>query len=131
MVKIKKYRIAFYLKAKSKEVESLTFQKLLLERFVARYGRLSNSTIEYYSECDDSTHNLEPERDRLIQDVKNGKIDVVIVADVGRICSCGPAFDEILNLLEKSHVRFISVGDNLDLNGPFDLDRFREDLLEI
>jgi DNA invertase Pin-like site-specific DNA recombinase len=120
-MKIKKYRIAFYLKAKPEQMDSLNFQKLLLERFVARYGRLSNSTIEHYTECDDSTHNLEPERDRLIQDVKNGKIDVIIVADVGRIAICGPAFEELLNLLENSHVRFISVGDNLDLNGPFDL----------
>jgi DNA invertase Pin-like site-specific DNA recombinase len=127
----KKYRIAFYLKAKPEEADSRNFQKLLLERFIARYGRLSNSTIEHYSEGDDSTHSIELERDRLIQDVKDGKIDVIIVADVGRICICGPAFEQLLSLLENSHVRFISVGDGLDLNGPFDLDHFKKDLAEI
>jgi hypothetical protein len=127
----KMYRIAFYLKATPEQVDSLNFQRLMLERFVARYGRLSNSTIEYYSECDHSPSSLEPERDRLIQDVKNGKIDVILVADIGRICSCGLAFEEILSLLEKSPVRFLSVGDHLDLKGPFDLEHFKKDLAEI
>ena len=118
-------RVAFYLRVKPGEVESLKFQKRLLERFVARYGQLSKASIEIYSDCCDSMFTLGPEYERLTQDIKAGKVDVVIVADVGRICRCGAELEAFLNLLEGRKLRFISIGDNLDLSdvlGPLSLE---------
>jgi len=120
-------RIAYYLRADPGQAYSLNFQKALLDRFVARYGQLSKGSVELYCDCCDSFSNLGPEHERLTQDVKDGKIDVVIVADIGRICRCALELEAFLNLMELRHFRFISAGDHLDINGWPELQQCRAD----
>jgi site-specific DNA recombinase len=127
-MKLKKYRIAFYVRAKPGNEESLTSQKRQLEKFVKRRGQFKNATIETYSDCCDSTYNLGPEYERLTQDVKDGKIDVVIVRDVGRICRCGLELEAFLHLMRDREFRFISAKDDIDLKGSLDLEFYEEEV---
>jgi len=120
-------KIAFYVRAEHGQAYSLNFQKALLDKFVARYGQLSKGSIEVYCDCCDSFSNLGPEYGRLTRDVKDGKIDVVLVADIGRICRCALELEAFLNLMEESPFRFISAGDHLDINGWAELERYKKE----
>lgn len=94
--------------------DSLENQRSLLERFVAERPELHVVDI-YIDNGHTGTDFNRPEFDRLIGDVKKGKIDCIVVKDFSRL---GRNFAETGNYLERVFpflgVRFISVNDSYD-----------------
>ena len=99
---------------RKKESNSIGTQKRLLVEFAER---LENARlIDLYADINQTGTNFErPEFNRLMVDVKSGKINCIVVKDLSRF---GRNYIETGNYLEKVFpfmgVRFISVNDNYD-----------------
>ena len=116
---MEKYKVAIYLRIskedkKNIESESITNQKLMLIDFVNNKDDLELVSIK----TDDgySGSNFErPAFKEMIQDIKNKKINCIVVKDFSRF---GRDFIEVGKYLEQIfpilQVRFISINDNYD-----------------
>ncbi len=116
---MEKYKVAIYLRIskedkKNIESESITNQKLMLIDFVNNKDDLELVSIK----IDDgySGSNFErPAFKEMIQDIKNKKINCIVVKDFSRF---GRDFIEVGRYLEQIfpilQVRFISINDNYD-----------------
>lgn len=94
--------------------DSLENQRSLLERFVAERPELNVVDI-YIDNGHTGTDFDRPDFDRILGDVRKGKIDCIVVKDFSRL---GRNFAETGNYLERVFpflgVRFISVNDSYD-----------------
>lgn len=98
------------------ESESIKNQRLYLKEFIKKDNELSNNDIIEY--CDDGISGMtfsRPAINKLLEDIKIGKIGCVIVKDFSRF---GRNYIEVGNYIENIFpifkVRFISVNDNYD-----------------
>lgn len=113
------YKAAIYVRlsvedARKKSSDSIGTQKTLLLDFLS-----SHPDIELYDIYEDvnytGTNFNRPAFTRMIEDIKTGLVDCVIVKDLSRF---GRSFEETGHFLERVfpflQVRFISAGDNYD-----------------
>ena len=115
------YSIGVYLRVSiednnKKESESIVNQKKLVNSFINSNNEFKNSNIYYYTDDGFSGSNFQrPAIKNLIEDIKIGKINCVIVKDLSRF---GRNYIEVSDYLYKIfpflNIRFIAVNDNYD-----------------
>lgn len=112
-------RAANYIRL-SKEDESahsLDTQPDLSHTFIVERGWRPVGT---YADPDHTgRHSKRPELQRLIRDIKAGKIDVVVVHRLDRLYRNLEALLRFIRLLKRYHVRLISVSENIDLDNDW------------
>ena len=96
------------------ESNSITSQKTLLNEFIEEHDDL----IVYDTYVDDGYTGTDFERpafQRLLEDMRNGNIDCVLVKDLSRL---GRNYIEVGNYIEQIfplfNIRFIAINDNVD-----------------
>ncbi len=96
------------------ESNSITSQKTLLNEFIEEH----NDLIVYDTYVDDGYTGTDFERpafQRLLEDMRNGNIDCVLVKDLSRL---GRNYIEVGNYIEQIfplfNIRFIAINDNVD-----------------
>lgn len=104
------------------ESDSITNQQRILEDFCARHLDLE-LTATYTDDGYTGTNFDRPGFRAMLEDVKAGKIDCIVVKDLSRF---GRDYIEMGFYLERVFpslgVRFIAIGDNVDsLSGPYDM----------
>ncbi len=115
------YSIGAYLRVSieddnKKESESIVNQKKLINSFINSSNEFKNSSIYYYTDDGFSGSNFQrPAIKNLIEDIKIGKINCIIVKDLSRF---GRNYIEVSDYLYKIfpflNVRFIAINDNYD-----------------
>lgn len=116
---MKNYNIAIYTRISKKEAkESIINQKNLVEHFLKNKKEFQNSYNFYYCDEGFSGSNFNrPEIKRLLEDIKQGKINCIVVKDLSRF---GRNYIQVNDYLDKIfplfNVRFISINDNYDSN---------------
>lgn len=124
-----KYNIGIYLRISIKDKEridesnSIKVQSELIGRFISESKELKDSTITTY--CDDGCTGTNFNRSgvkQLLDDIRDGMINCVIVKDISRF---GRNYIEVGNYLEKIFpflgVRFIAISDDYDSIRPNDV----------
>lgn len=120
---MKKYNVGVYVRLSLKdrdtnkvESNSIEVQKNLIKNFIEKEDCLKVSDVKIY--CDDGYSGVSFERPQmqlLLDDVKSGRINCVIVKDLSRF---GRNYIEVGNYLERIFpflkVRFIAIEDNYD-----------------
>jgi DNA invertase Pin-like site-specific DNA recombinase len=114
-----KYKVAGYVRLSkeqydNKESNSITNQKQIINKYVSEHGDLE--LVDFY--IDDGhtgTDFNRPGFDLLLGDLKNKKIDTIIVKDLSRFGrNYIEAGNYIENIFPMMNVRFISINDNID-----------------
>lgn len=115
---------ALYCRLSSDDIEraesnSITHQKILLEQFA-----LSNSLTNFKFYVDDGytgTNFMRPAYNKLMQDIKDGLVEVLIVKDLSRL---GRNYLDVGYYIERlfpqHNVRFIAISDNIDSANGYD-----------
>ena len=113
------YNIGVYLRVSledknKKESESIVNQKHIINSFINSNYQFKNSNIYYYTDDGFSGSNFQrPAIKNLVEDIKKGKINCVIVKDLSRF---GRNYIEVSDYLYKIfpflNIRFISINDN-------------------
>jgi len=108
--------VAAYLRIskKEKEVNSIANQKDLIDYYIKKNDDLQ--IYNYYVDNGYSGTNFDrPELKRMLKDISNKKVDIVIVKDLSRLgrnyIEVGELLDSILPLYD---VKLISINDNID-----------------
>ena len=96
------------------ESESLGNQRELIKSFVKKHKDMK--IVDYYSDDNFSGTNFNrPEFKRMYEDIKDGKINCVVVKDLSRF---GRDYIDVGNYIQKVFpkfgVRFIAINDNVD-----------------
>jgi len=98
---------------KAGESLSIENQRLILQKYVAEQGW--ELVDEYVDDGYSGTNFDRPEVQRLLEDAKNGRIDIIIVKDLSRFgrnyIQVGQYVDYIFPLY---NIRFIAISDNVD-----------------
>ena len=116
MIEIRRYKLAAYIRIskKEKEVNSIANQKDLIGYYIK--DKEDMKIYNYYVDNGYSGTNFDrPELKRMIKDISNKKVDIVIVKDLSRLgrnyIEVGELLDSILPLYD---VKLISINDNID-----------------
>ena len=116
VVLILKLRVAAYIRIskKEKEVNSISNQKDLIDYYIK--DKEDMKIYNYYVDNGYSGTNFDrPELKRMLKDISNKKVDIVIVKDLSRLgrnyIEVGELLDSILPLYD---VKLISINDNID-----------------
>lgn len=64
--------------------------------------------------------------ERMKDDIKNGKIDVLLTTDLGRVCRCGLELEALINLMKLREYRFVAIDDRIDIDGLAGLELFKK-----
>lgn len=126
---MKQYQIAIYVRLSKEdnkyeeESNSITMQRILLQKFVKEHF-FGKSSTDFYADynllefCDDGytgTNFERPGMQRMLEMVKDAKIDCIIVKDFSRFArdyiELGSYLEQIFPFMG---IRFISVNDNYD-----------------
>ena len=98
------------------ESNSISGQRIIIRNFINNHPDLKNSIIKEY--CDDGYSGINFKRPgiiKLLDDVKSGTVNCIIVKDLSRF---GRNFIEVGNYLEQIfpvfNIRFIAINDNYD-----------------
>ncbi len=121
-----KYKVGAYLRLSkeytidNKESNSITNQKQIINSYVNEHSNLE--LVDYY--IDDGYSGTDfnrPEFKRLLNDIKNKKVNTIIVKDLSRL---GRNYIELGNYIENIFpmlkVRFISINDSIDSEEDLD-----------
>ncbi|MFI3214636.1 MAG: recombinase family protein [Eubacteriales bacterium] len=124
-----KYKIGIYLRISVKDKEqadesnSIKVQGEIINKFIEQTRDLKDSSVTIY--CDDGysgTNFNRPQVNQLLDDIRDGHVNCVIVKDISRF---GRNYIEVGNFLEKIFpfmgVRFISISDDYDSIRPNDV----------
>ena len=116
MIEIRRYKLAAYIRIskKEKEVNSIANQKDLIGYYIK--DKVDMKIYNYYVDNGYSGTNFDrPELKRMLKDLSNKKVDIVIVKDLSRLgrnyIEVGELLDSILPLYD---VKLISINDNID-----------------
>lgn len=116
VVLILKLRVAAYIRIskKEKEVNSISNQKDLIDYYIK--DKEDMKIYNYYVDNGYSGTSFDrPELKRMLKDISNKKVDIVIVKDLSRLgrnyIEVGELLDSILPLYD---VKLISINDNID-----------------
>ena len=116
---MKKWNVAAYLRLSSDdgdkaESNSIGNQKSIIRQYVKRFDDLKITEI-YADDGYSGTTFDRPDFQRMINDIKDKKINCIIVKDLSRL---GRNYIEVGNYIEKVfplyNVRFIAINDNVD-----------------
>ncbi len=121
-----KYKVGAYLRLSkeeftdNKESNSIINQKQIINSYINEHSNLE--VVDYY--IDDGYSGTDfnrPEFKRLLNDLKNKKVNTIIVKDLSRL---GRNYIEVGNYIENIFpmlkVRFISINDNIDSKEDLD-----------
>lgn len=124
-----KYNIGIYLRLSMKdrgykdESISIQTQSQMINEYIDQTAEFQESSRTIY--CDDGftgTNFDRPDFKRLLEDIKDNKINCVVVRDISRF---GRNYIEVGNYIEKifpfMNVRFIAVSDDYDSNNAGDV----------
>lgn len=118
MKRQEKILMGAYIRVANKETtpedSAIKLQKEIINKYVKE--QLSNNySIEYYIDngYSGATFNR-PEFKRMLKDIKENKINTIIVKDITRFGRFNNALDRITELNQKYNTNFISVVDKLD-----------------
>ena len=126
------YKVAAYLRlskeeySNEKESNSITNQKLIIDNYLKEHRKYK--LVDYYIDDGYSGTNFDrPEFQRMLEDIKNKKIDVILIKDLSRL---GRNYIEVGQLTETilpmHDVRLIAVNDGVDSErGEDDFTPFR------
>jgi len=116
---VKKWNVAAYLRLSSEdgdkaESNSISNQKSIIKQYAKRFDDLH--IVEFYTDDGYSGTTFDrPNFQKMINDIKDKKIDCIIVKDLSRL---GRNYIEVGNYIEKVfplyNVRFIAINDNVD-----------------
>ena len=117
---VKIWQVAIYIRLSVEdgddkiESNSISNQRKMLSMFIN--GEKDLVLVDYYVDDGYSGTNFDrPDFKRMLVDIKNGKIDAVIVKDLSRL---GRNYIEVGNYIEQIfplyNIRFIAVNDNID-----------------
>jgi len=116
VIEIRRYKLAAYIRIskKEKEVNSIANQKDLIDYYIK--DKVDMKIYNYYVDNGYSGTNFDrPELKRMLKDISNKKVDIVIVKDLSRLgrdyIEVGELLDSILPLYD---VKLISINDNID-----------------
>lgn len=119
MIKISNWNVAGYLRLSKEDNEnmesnSIVNQRELIEQYIN--GKEDLELIEYYIDDGYSGTNFNrPGFEKLLQDMKNKKINCIIVKDVSRFARNHIEADMYFeNIFPALNIRFISVIENID-----------------
>ncbi len=131
------YKVAIYIRLSKEDVdkgfdesESITNQKSLLTEYVEKLGWEYELVDIYIDPGYTGTNFNRPDFQRMIRDIENGKVNMVITKDLSRL---GRDYIETGEYIEKwfpeHEVRYISVTDGIDTfavnNGNNDIAPFK------
>ncbi len=118
------YSIAIYLrisnedknKCEKAESNSIESQRHIIQNFITKKDEFKNfKVVEYVDDGFSGTDFKRPSIQTLFEDIKENKINCIIVKDLSRF---GRNYIEVVNYLENIlpffNVRFISINDNFD-----------------
>ena len=128
------YKVAAYLRlskeeySNEKESNSITNQKLIIDNYLKEHRKYK--LVDYYIDDDYSGTNFDrPEFQRMLEDIKNKKIDVILIKDLSRL---GRNYIEIGNFVEvvfpAMGVSIISVDENYEIDSS---DYYSDDYLAL
>jgi len=106
--------VAFYTRVACADAEVLLAQERQVTDYAKANGYESGefNTHRFYSDDGVTGSTLDrPGMNRLMADIRDGRVDVLIVKDLSRVARDFLLFDDWLRFLKKHNVRFISVGD--------------------
>ncbi|NBX00009.1 recombinase family protein, partial [bacterium] len=116
-------RIGIYIRVSTEEqakiVEgSLVSQRMRLEEYVAGQNRRESNwgaIVGVYVDEGKSAKDMNrPEFQRMLADVRMGKLDLILASELSRFSRSIRDFCEIWDLLKKHKVSFITLRDNFD-----------------
>lgn len=131
------YKVAIYIRLSKEDVdrgydesESIKNQRTLLTEYVRKLGWNYQLTDIYIDQGFTGTNYNRPDFQRMIRDIKNGKINMVVTKDLSRL---GRDYIETGEYIEKwfpeNNVRYVSVTDGIDTfetsNGNNDIAPFK------
>ena len=131
------YKVAIYIRLSKEDVEkgfdeseSITNQKSLLTEYVQNLGWKYELVDTYIDPGYTGTNFNRPDFQRMIRDIENGKVNMVITKDLSRL---GRDYIETGEYIEKwfpeHEVRYVSVTDGIDTfatnNGNNDIAPFK------
>ena len=131
------YNVAIYIRLSKDDVdrgydesESIKNQRTLLTEYVEKLGWKYNLIDTYIDQGFTGTNFNRPSFQRMIRDIKNGKINMVITKDLSRL---GRDYIETGEYIEKwfpeNNIRYVSVTDGIDTfatdNGNNDIAPFK------
>lgn len=102
----------------SDKSDSIDNQYRMARDYAALHFSDIDSFIRYYDEDFTGSNTNRPDLKRMIQDIKAGMIDVLIVYQLDRLSRDVRDFANIYDILEEHHVHFISVKENIDTTTP-------------
>ena len=128
------YKVAAYLRlskeeySNEKESNSITNQKLIIDNYLKEHREYK--LIDYYIDDGYSGTNFDrPEFQRMLEDIKNKKIDVILIKDLSRL---GRNYIETGNFVEvvfpAMGVSVISVDENYEIDSS---DYYSDDYLAL
>ena len=129
-----KYKTAAYLRlskeefSNEKESNSITNQKLIIDNYLKEHKEYA--LVDYYIDDGYSGTNFNrPEFQRMLEDIKNKKIDIIIINDLSRL---GRNYIETGNFIEVIFpgmgVSVISVNENCEIDSS---DYYGDDYLPL
>ena len=131
---MKRFNVAAYLRlskeefSNEKESNSITNQKLIVDNYLKEHKEYK--LVDYYIDDGYSGTNFNrPEFQRMLEDIKNKKIDVIIIKDLSRL---GRNYIETGNFIEVIFpgmgVSVISVDENCEMDSS---DYYGDDYLPL
>ena len=137
------YKVAIYIRLSKEDVdrgydesESIKNQRTLLTEYVQKLGWKYQLIDTYIDQGFTGTNFNRPDFQRMIKDIENGKINMVVTKDLSRL---GRDYIETGEYIEKwfpgNNVRYVSVTDGIDTfeasNGNNDIAPFKSILNEM
>lgn len=131
------YKVAIYIRLSKEDVdrgydesESIKNQRTLLTEYVQKLGWKYQLIDTYIDQGFTGTNFNRPDFQRMVRDIENGKINMVVTKDLSRL---GRDYIETGEYIEKwfpeNNVRYVSVTDNIDTfatnNGNNDIAPFK------
>ena len=108
-------RIAFYLRSATGNLADLKRQLNTLNKAMLRRGFDPDAyLIEVYRDAHHSGLRPGLELERMSRDVKDGKINVIMVSRMNRISRATNGLFNFLKFVETHRIRFISANENCD-----------------
>ena len=108
--------VALYCRVAHADAEALDFQERILLNFAKTAGYESGkyNVHHIYRDNGESGTTLDrPAMNKLMSDIRDGRVDAVIVKDISRISRNHSQINEWLRLLRQHNVRLVSVTEGI------------------
>lgn len=109
---IKQKKVAFYIRTENKSDEEVKTQENRLLQVSDAFDYL---IYDFYIDNGYSSNSDRPEFKRMLEDMKNGKFDLILSISFDRITRSIAELNNFIELVEKSNCDFITVNENIEL----------------